>query len=203
MKVRVKKLHKDAVLPKYAKPGDAGTDLTATEVVMEDGLLVCKAGIALEVPEGYVALLFSRSSIYKENLIQSNCVGVIDSGYRGEIMCKFRPYDLSKPAGSYQVGDRFAQLIIMPYPTIEYVESDELSETVRGANGYGSSNTPAVPDAIRDEAIEYVLDGIAKFNDTFPSNKFTMKFDPNNEMELLNAIQAFHKHMEDVEDEYK
>ena len=92
MKVRIKKLHKDAVIPSYAKSGDAGLDLTAVDYYYDlDGNIVYHIGLAIEIPEGYVGLIFPRSSISKHDISLSNAVGVIDSGYRGEITAKFKP----------------------------------------------------------------------------------------------------------------
>ena len=136
MKVKMKKLHPDAVIPKYAKPGDAGMDLTAVEMERAWEIVTYKTGLAVEIPEGHMGLLFPRSSVYKTSMALSNCVGVIDSGYRGEIMMKFR----GGPAVTcYEVGDRIGQLIIMPYPQIEIEEVDSLSSTERGHGGYGST----------------------------------------------------------------
>lgn len=142
MKVRIKKLHPDAVIPKYAKHGDAGMDLVAISKESDsrrylgyDKVVTYKTGIALEIPEGYVGLLFPRSSIYKKDLTLSNSVGVLDSGYRGEVMFKFRKTSYH----DYEVGDRVGQLIIIPYPQIEFEEVEELSDTERGNGGYGSS----------------------------------------------------------------
>ena len=91
MEVKIKKLHPDAVIPSYSKEGDAGMDLTATEIIYEDetGVTTIKTDIAIEIPKGYVGLLFPRSSIFKTPYRLANCVGVIDSGYIGEIMFKF------------------------------------------------------------------------------------------------------------------
>lgn len=158
MKVKIKKLHKDAVIPKYAKPGDAGLDLTATSISYDEYGNICYGtGLAFEIPEGYVGLIFPRSSICKEQLLLSNAVGVIDSGYRGEVSFKFKPsmaldenqyvktdkdrlWSVAIRQNSiYRVGDRIGQMIIMPYPQIEFEEVDELSETERGAGSYGSS----------------------------------------------------------------
>ena len=140
MKVKFKKLSPEAVLPTYAKQGDAGLDLTAiSRGVVENphyGYIEYGTGIAVEIPEGYVGLIFPRSSISKTGLILSNCVGVIDSGYRGEIKFRFK---WIKDTDSYVPGDRIGQLVIMPYPQIEVEESDELSETERGDGGFGSS----------------------------------------------------------------
>lgn len=136
MKINIKKLHESAVIPKYAKEGDAGLDLTATSLSTDKGYLTYKTGIAVEIPSGYVGLLFPRSSVYKTGMILSNCVGVIDSGYRGEIMMKFTPSPYGK---NYKVGERVGQLIILPYPSIDFVEVKDLSSTERGDTGYGSS----------------------------------------------------------------
>tara|TARA_B100001113_G_scaffold335074_1_gene314286 strand:+ start:1043 stop:1447 length:405 start_codon:yes stop_codon:yes gene_type:complete len=132
----MKKLHPDAVIPRYAKAGDAGLDLTAVEIVADGSLLTYKTGLAVEIPDGYVGLLFPRSSVYKTGQTLTNCVGVIDSGYRGEIMMKF---SFSPQGLEYEVGDRIGQLLIMPYPKVEFVEVNELSETSRGSGGYGST----------------------------------------------------------------
>lgn len=138
MKVRIKRLHPDAVIPKYAKAGDAGMDLTAVEMEREWNIVTYKTGLAIEIPEGHVGLLFPRSSVYKTSMVLSNCVGVIDSGYRGEIMLKFRSTESNK---AYEVGDRVGQLIIMPYPQIEFEEVENLSSTERGDGGYGSTGS--------------------------------------------------------------
>lgn len=139
MKVRIKKTIDSAVLPSKAYADDAGWDLTAAWV-SEDrkrGIVEYGTGLAFEIPRGHVGLLFPRSSIYKHQISLSNCVGVIDSGYRGEVSFKFR---IEQPHISrYTVGDRIGQLIIMPYPEIEFEEVEDLSETERGTGGYGSS----------------------------------------------------------------
>ena len=158
MKVKIKKTHPDAVIPKYAKAGDAGLDLTATSISYDEYGNICYGtGLAFEIPEGYVGLIFPRSSICKEQLLLSNAVGVIDSGYRGEVSFKFKPsmalderqcvkvdkdrlWSVAiKQNNIYKVGDRIGQIIIMPYPSIEFVEVEELSTTERGEGGYGSS----------------------------------------------------------------
>lgn len=136
MKVKVKKLHEDAVIPEYAKPGDAGLDLTAVDVSTSHGCITYHTGLAVEIPRWHVGLLFPRSSVYKTRQTLTNCVGVIDSGYRGEIMLK---YTLSPTQSEYKIGDRVGQLIIMPYPKVEFEEVDDLTETERGDGGYGST----------------------------------------------------------------
>jgi len=135
MKIKIKKLHENAVIPSYAKDGDAGMDLTAVSVENLDnfGGVKYNFGLSIEIPKGYVGLMFPRSSIYKHHQMLSNSVGVIDSGYRGELSAVMRGYF------GYEVGARVAQLIILPYPEIEFEEVSELSETERGTNGYGST----------------------------------------------------------------
>ena len=158
MKVKNKRLVAEAKVPTYAKAGDAGMDLTATSRSFDEyGNIVYGTGLAIEIPEGYVGLVFPRSSIAKEQMLLSNAVGVIDSGYRGEIMAKFKPSialddnqcvrrnkdsiwctDI-KMNSVYEVGDRIAQLIIMPYPQIEFELANTLSDSDRGAGSYGST----------------------------------------------------------------
>lgn len=137
MEVKIKKLNENAVIPRYAHPTDAGLDLVATSVeVDDDGNFVYGTGLAFEIPEGFVGLAFPRSSVSARCMTMANCVGVIDSGYRGEVTAKFRPHLFAKP---YDKGDRVAQMIIMPCPHVDFVEADELSESDRGEGGYGST----------------------------------------------------------------
>ena len=136
MQVKIKKLHPKAVIPSYSKPGDAGMDLTITSIISENSLDISYGfGIAVEIPEGFVGLVFPRSSIRKTDLVLSNSVGVIDSGYRGELQATFKKTGLHK----YEIGDRGAQIIIIPYPPIEFEEVEELSNTERGEGGFGST----------------------------------------------------------------
>ena len=140
MQVNIKKLHDNAVIPVYSKPGDAGMDLTAISISKDDhGNITYGTGLAIEIPEGYVGYIFPRSSNSKTDLYLTNHVGVIDSGYRGEIMFKFRPVPSLINAKIYQVGDRVGQLIIMPIPTITFFEVQELSNSERGEGGFGST----------------------------------------------------------------
>lgn len=140
MKVKIKKLSPDAKVPRYAKPGDACMDLYAvTHSVDKFGNQVYDTQIAMEIPEGHVGLIFPRSSISKTTgMSLRNAVGVIDSGYRGPIILKF-----SSPlgAGVYLAGDRVGQIMILPYPEIEYVEVNQLSDSERGSGGFGSTGT--------------------------------------------------------------
>ncbi len=137
MEVKIKKVHADAVTPKYGRPGDGGLDITAVSITYEENCISYGTGLAFEIPEGYVGLLFPRSSVYKTNQLLSNCVGVLDAGFRGELTFKFKY--LQGIGRVYEVGDRVGQIIIIPFPKIEFVESEELSETERGLHGHGST----------------------------------------------------------------
>lgn len=158
------KLVDEAEIPHYSNPGeDAGLDLKAiTKAYDEYENVVYGTGLAIEIPKGYVGLLFPRSSISKMDISLANSVGVIDSGYRGEIMLKFKPnlsyqevdlttnkegvitdVSLEHPKyyynENYEVGDKVGQLIIMPYPEINLIESKELSESQRDVGSFGST----------------------------------------------------------------
>lgn len=139
MKIQFKKLVPQAQKPKFGKPGDAGADLVATSVELKDNQVIYGTGLAVEIPEGMVGLVFPRSSVRNYDLFMSNSVGVIDSGYRGEIMVTFNVKNPSGIQEIYTEGDRIAQLVIMPVPLIQYKEVDELSETQRGEQGHGST----------------------------------------------------------------
>lgn len=162
MEVRIKKLCENAVIPSYAHTSDAGMDLTAISMEIDkDGNVVYGTGIAVEIPKSYVGLVFPRSSNSKKTLWLTNSVGVIDSGYRGEITFKFRPSITIPPRlwtrikmrlkgykgdivqyespKTYKIGDRIGQIIILPYPSIEFIKSDFLYPSDRGECGYGST----------------------------------------------------------------
>lgn len=143
-----KKLSNKAVIPKFANPGDAGLDLTASSMTMNDNHVEYGTDLAVEIPSGHVGLLFPRSSIFKAGLTLANCVGVIDAGYRGEIKLKFKPDSISaienflqgKPVELYKVGERVGQLVIIELPKLVVAEKTELSDTIRGQGGFGSTN---------------------------------------------------------------
>lgn len=137
--VKVKKLHPNAVIPSYSKVGDAGMDLTITSEIENTSFSVSYGfGIAMEIPKGHVGLVFPRSSVRNQDLILSNCVGVIDSGYRGELQATFKKTN-GLDSFKYNTGERGAQIIILPYPTVFMTEVPELSETERGSGGFGST----------------------------------------------------------------
>ena len=141
MKVRIKKLNQNAVIPSYAKDGDAGMDLVATSIISNTSTQITYGiGLALEIPNGFVGLIFPRSSVRKTRLMLSNCVGVVDSGYRGELQATFNKINNdSISENDYKVGDRIAQIMIIPHPDIQFEEADELSDTERGDGGFGST----------------------------------------------------------------
>jgi len=139
MKVKIKKVHSDAVKPKYAKESDAGMDLVATSIIENTSFQITYGlGIAMEIPDGMVGLVFPRSSIRNTELMLSNSVGVIDAGYRGELQATFNKLN-GLDSIAYNVGDRIAQIIIVPHPIVQIVEVDELSESKRGIGGFGST----------------------------------------------------------------
>lgn len=139
MEIKIKKLNPNAVTPAYSKAGDAGMDLVATKIISNTTFDISYGtDIALEIPEGFVGLVFPRSSIRKYELALSNSVGVIDSGYRGELQATFKKTN-GLDSLAYKVGDRIAQIMIIPYPPIEFVEVNELSNTERGEGGFGST----------------------------------------------------------------
>jgi len=139
MKVKIKKLSESAVIPSYAKSGDAGMDLVATRIISNTTFDVSYGtDLAMEIPKGFVGLVFPRSSIRKYELVLSNSVGVIDSGYRGEIQATFKKEN-GLDSLAYKVGDRIAQIMIIPHPPIEFDEVAELSDTERGEGGFGST----------------------------------------------------------------
>lgn len=140
MKVKFKRINSViAHLPTYAHSGDGAIDIVAVSRTYnnDDGTIVYGTGLAAEIPEGYVGLLFPRSSIYKKDLVLSNSVGLIDSSFRGEMKFIFRFKHVDLP--HYNIGDRIGQLLILPYPTIEPEFVDELSSTERNTGGFGST----------------------------------------------------------------
>lgn len=153
MTLKIKRLEENAVLPIRAHSTDAGIDLTCTTITQEINecgqlILVYHSGIAVDIPEGYVGLLFPRSSVANKSLCLTNCVGVIDSGYHGEVMAKFRSTTDVVPA-IYKPGERFAQLVFVKLPEVEIEEVADLGDSDRGEDGYGSSDvdTSAVPES--------------------------------------------------------
>ena len=162
MELKFKKLNEKAVLPTRAHSTDAGLDLTTygfTQEVDASGklVLVYHTGLAVEIPEGHMGLLFMRSSVATKSVTMTNCVGIIDSGFRGEIIGKFKITTDSIPT-VYQEGERVMQLVVMPYPQFEPVFADELSDGDRGEKGYGSSNESTT------EPVESIAEEVEELN---------------------------------------
>ena len=144
MKINVKKLNEKAILPAYGSEYAAGADLYACidgEVTVEPhATVMIPTGIALELPVGYAGFIYARSGLAsKRNLAPANKVGVVDCDYRGEV--KVALHNHGEAAQTVAVGERIAQLVVAPYITAEFTEADELSDTVRGAGGFGSTGT--------------------------------------------------------------
>ncbi len=143
-KVNIKKLNDKAVIPTYGTPYSAGADLYACcdeQITIAAGKTVLiKTGLALEIPEGYAGLIFARSGLStKRGLAPANKVGVIDADYRGELMVPL--FNQSGIDQTIDCGERIAQLVITPFLTADFVETDVLSDTVRGEGGFGSTGT--------------------------------------------------------------
>lgn len=142
MNIKVKKLKPDATVPTMGSKFAAGADLYSAEdedVVIEPGeTKFIGTGLAMEIPEGYVGLVYARSGLAcKRGLAPANKVGVVDSDYRGEI--KVALHNHGKEAQTVEKGERIAQMVIAPYLSVNYEEADELSETERGEGGFGST----------------------------------------------------------------
>lgn len=145
MQIKVKKVNPDAIIPTHGSEMAAGYDLYACGIKNEDGIQIypgaaetISTGIAIEIPDGYVGLLFGRSGMaFKRGLRLSTCVSVLGPDFRGEIKCQIRN-DSSKPR-DIKNGDRIAQLVVVPYMMLEFVLADELSDTNRGVGGFGST----------------------------------------------------------------
>lgn len=142
MKINVKKLNEKAILPAYGSEYAAGADLYACidgEVtVAPHATVMIPTGIALELPVGYAGFIYARSGLAsKRNLAPANKVGVVDCDYRGEV--KVALHNHGETAQTVAVGERVAQLVVAPYITAEFTEADELSDTTRGAGGFGST----------------------------------------------------------------
>lgn len=153
MKIKIQKLHENAVTPTYAHQGDACFDLTAATVgaytkigmpVYQGCPLICGTGLAFEIPEGNVMLIFSRSGMgFKNDIRLANCTGVVDAGFNGEVMVKLTCDDPSDDAPPYLVkpGDRVAQAMIIPVESCVFDVVEQLQLTERGAGGFGSTGS--------------------------------------------------------------
>lgn len=142
MKINIKKLNENAIIPTYGSLGAAGADLYAllpdTLTIKPGETVLVGTGIAMEIPEGFVGLVFARSGLStKKGLAPANKVGVIDSDYRGEI--KVPLFNQSPVSQTVENGERIAQIVITPFLSAEFFEVDELDSTIRGTEGFGST----------------------------------------------------------------
>lgn len=141
-KIAVKKLNENAVLPTYGSDFAAGADLYAlcdSEITFAPGeTKLIPTGLAMEIPEGYAGLIYARSGLAsKRGLAPANKVGVVDADYRGEVMVALHNH--STVEQKIAPKERIAQLVVAPFLKAEFIESDELSDTVRGVGGFGST----------------------------------------------------------------
>lgn len=140
MQIKIKKLIKEAVIPTQGSEYAAGYDLYSciNADILSNETVAISTGLAIEIPEGYFGAVFARSGLAsKEGLRPANCVGVVDSDYRGEI--KVMIHNDSKSDRQIKKNERIAQLVILPYLKIEFQECEKLSDTQRGEGGFGSS----------------------------------------------------------------
>ncbi len=140
MKILVKKLHLEARLPSYAHPGDAGMDLYSAEnlTINAEERVVCRTGLSFKIPDGFAGLVWDKSGLAAKNGIKT-MAGVLDSGYRGEL--KIVLVNLSKETYNIKKGDKIAQMLIQKVERTEIIEVSELSDTLRGDGGFGSTST--------------------------------------------------------------
>jgi len=142
--VKIKKLNENAITPSYGSPFAAGADLYAlcegeVEIAPHETVLI-HTGISMEIPEGFGGFIFARSGLAsKRNLAPANKVGVVDSDYRGEVMVALHNH--GNEVQKISNGERIAQMCIMPYAAANFIESETLSDTVRGVGGFGSTGT--------------------------------------------------------------
>ena len=142
--VRIKKLNDNAIIPTYGTEFSAGADLYAcideTVTLAPGETRLINTGLAMEIPVGYAGLIYARSGLAsKKGLAPANKVGVVDADYRGEIMVALHNHSTSD--ASIEPGERIAQMVIAPFLTANFIVSDELDDTVRGAGGFGSTGT--------------------------------------------------------------
>ena len=139
--VKIRKVHPDAVLPKRAHPTDAGMDVTAISMEMTEDYIEYDTGLQFQLPTGYVMLIFPRSSNSKKDLLLCNSVGVLDAGYTGNLKFRFKLTTEGYTEKIYNPGDKIGQIVILPYPEINFIETEEFDETDRGSGGFGSTGS--------------------------------------------------------------
>ena len=138
--VKIRKVHPDAVIPFRAHPTDAGMDITAVSMEMTEDYVEYDTGLQFQLPEGYAMLIFPRSSNSKKDLLLCNSVGILDAGYTGNLKLRFKLTTEGYTEKIYNPGDKVGQIMIMPYPEINFIETEVFNETERGDGGFGSTN---------------------------------------------------------------
>ena len=138
--VKIRKVHPDAVIPFRAHATDAGMDVTAISMEMTEDYVEYDTGLQFQLPEGYAMLIFPRSSNSKKDLFLCNSVGILDAGYTGNLKLRFKLTTEGYTEKIYNPGDKVGQIMIIPYPEINFIETEVFNETERGDGGFGSTN---------------------------------------------------------------
>ena len=216
MEIRIKKLNEKAVIPFYGSEGAAGMDIVPISVEYKEDIdcYVYHTGLAFEIPKGYAMFIFPRSSNRKTNAYLPNSVGILDSDYRGELMICFKnrtgriekdnintalssqgycldKEDIDLNEAPYEVNNKaIAQIVIMPYPKIEFKEVEELSDTERGEGGFGSTNNKF---NINDIVVDNIHNKKYKITNITQYNVFLEEID-NSSHKIQTGIKLFVKH---------
>ena len=138
--VKIRKVDANAVIPFRAHPTDAGMDVVAVSMEMTEDYVEYDTGLQFQLPQGYAMLIFPRSSNSKKDLLLCNSVGILDAGYTGNLKLRFKLTTEGYTEKIYNPGDKVGQIMIIPYPEVNFVETDDFNETDRGDNGFGSTN---------------------------------------------------------------
>mgnify|MGYP003290562996 FL=1 len=138
--VKIRKVDANAVIPFRAHPTDAGMDVVAVSMEMTEDYVEYDTGLQFQLPQGYAMLIFPRSSNSKKDLLLCNSVGILDAGYTGNLKLRFKLTTEGYTEKIYNPGDKVGQIMIIPYPEVNFIETDDFNETDRGDNGFGSTN---------------------------------------------------------------
>lgn len=138
--VKIRKVHPDAVIPFRAHATDAGMDVTAISMEITEDYVEYDTGLQFQLPEGYAMLIFPRSSNSKKDLLLCNSVGILDAGYTGNLKLRFKLITEGYTEKIYNPGDKVGQIMIIPYPEINFIETEIFNETERGNGGFGSTD---------------------------------------------------------------
>lgn len=138
--VKIRKVDENAVIPFRAHPSDAGMDVTAVSMEMTEDYVEYDTGLQFQLPKGYAMLIFPRSSNSKKDLLLCNSVGILDAGYTGNLKLRFKLTTEGYTEKIYNPGDKVGQIVIIPYPEVNFIETDNFNETDRGDDGFGSTD---------------------------------------------------------------